>query len=248
MDASKGTIEGRLWFDVAEETYNLEPNATLTFGRAAKAIVDPENPYMHRVVGRVYFDRWCWWLENSARHMPMTMIGDDDRLKTLPAGAAEPLTTAQGIVRFYAGAAGYEVAWELEVPPTSPNLDTDPDGADTVTADFGNVRLSADQRLMMTAMAEPQLRDPGRQSPLPANAEIAARCGWTLKQFDRKLDYLCRRLAESGVPGLRGRPGTEAADRRERLVRHVLHNGLITVDDLAGLDRTEPVLSEDAPC
>jgi len=248
VDGSEGTTAGRLWFDVAEETYNLGPEASLTFGRAAKAIVDPENPYMHRIVGRVYFDRWCWWLENSARHMPMTMIGNDDRLKTLPAGAAEPLTTAQGVVRFYAGAAGYEVAWELEVPPTPANRDADPEGADTVTAEFGNVRLSSDQRRMMAAMAEPQLLDPGSRSPLPANAEIATRCGWTLKQFDRKLDYLCRRLAESGVPGLRGRPGTEAADRRERLVRHVLHNGLITADDLVVLDRGEPVLADERSC
>lgn len=249
VDASRGTIAGRLTFDVAEETYHLEPEQTLTFGRAGKAIVDAENPYMHRVVGRVYVDRWTWWLQNSARHMPMSMIGDDDRIKTLPAGAAEPLTTATGAVRFYAGASGYELTWELERPPALPTAPVgESDALDGVTADFGNVRLSNNQRRMMTVMAEPRLRDPSRISQIPANGEIAARCGWTLKQFDRKLDYLCRRLADSGVPGLRGSPGTEAANRRELLVTHVVNNGLITADDLVLLDGMEPPVPEDAPC
>jgi hypothetical protein len=249
VDASKGTIAGRLSFDVAEETYHLGPSETLTFGRAGKAVVDADNPYMHRVVGRVYVDRWSWWLQNSARHMPMSMIGDDDRHKTLPAGAAEPLTTATGAVRFYAGASGYELTWELEQPPAFPaSQGCESDTLDGVTADFGNVRLSNNQRLMMAVMAEPRLRDPSRLSQIPANAEIAARCGWTLKQFDRKLDYLCRRLADSGVPGLRGNPGTEAANRRELLVAHVVNNGLITADDLALLDGTELPVSEDNSC
>lgn len=248
MDAPEGTIVDRLSVDVAEETYRLGPGETLTFGRTAKAVVDAENPYMHRSVGRLYFDRWSWWLQNVARHMPMTMIGDDDRLKTLPAGAAEPLTTTQGLIRFYAGAVGYEVAWELDRPLASPEFDDGRSESETITADFGKVVLSVDQRRMMSAMAEPRLRDPGNQSRIPASAEIASRFGWTLKQFDRKLDYLCRKLTDSGVPGLRGSPGTEAADRRERLVTHVLHNGLVTSDDLQLLDCVGTGTAEEAPC
>ncbi len=229
---SEEADENRLSFDAAEETYRLDPHETLTFGRAARAVVDADNPFMHRVVGRLYFERWAWWLHNTARHMPMTMVGDDDRFKTLPAGAAEPLTTTGGAIRFYAGATGYELTWELERPLPPPAGEDGAGVADDDTADFGNVVLTSDQRRIMTVMAEPRLRNPGLPSRLPANAEIAARFGWTLKQFDRKLDYLCRKLTDSGVPGLRGRPGTEAADRRERLVRHVLDNGLITADDL----------------
>jgi len=247
-DALERPVAGRLWFDVAEETHLLEPDESLTFGRAAKAVVDPDNPYMHRVVGRLDVDRWGWWLHNAARHMPMTMIGDDGRVKTLPAGAAEPLTTTRGEIRFYAGAIGYEVGWELDRPIVGPEPAQAADEVDAVTADFGLVQLSKNQRRLMAAMAEPQLRDPARPAHLPANAEIATRCGWTLKQFDRKLDYLCRRLADSGVPGLRGHPGTEAANRRGRLVRHVLDNGLITVDDLALLDGSVPAQPAPASC
>ncbi len=243
VDASDETIGGRLSLDAAEETYRLAPDESLTFGRAAKAVVDADNPHMHRVVGRIYFDGRCWWLHNAARHMPMSMVGDDDRSKTLPAGTAEPFTTAEGVIRFYAGATGYEMAWELERPLSPPDLEAGSHEVDVITADFGNVRLSADQRRMMTIMAEPQLREPGRPPQIPTNAEIASSCGWTLKQFDRKLDYLCRRLADSGVPGLRGHPGAEAANRRERLVRHVLDNGLITTDDLDLVDGAEPAIA-----
>ncbi|MEM7273147.1 MAG: hypothetical protein AAF547_08725 [Actinomycetota bacterium] len=240
MDLRDADTGDRLSVDAAEETHRLEPGETLTFGRAATAVLDPDNPYMHRVVGRLVFDRWSWWLHNTARHVPLTMVGDDDRLKTLPAGTAEPLTTATGKIRFYAGAQGYELAWELDGRPPGPDLAIGVEDLDDVTADFGNVVLSVDQRRMLTAMAEPDLRDPGRPTRLPPNAEIAARFGWTLKQFDRKLDYLCRKLTEGGVPGLRGRPGTEAADRRVRLVRHVLHHGLITGEDLRLLDDGRP--------
>ena len=229
---------GRLSIDAAEETYRLDTAESLTFGRAAKAVIDGDNPHMHRVVGRLYADRWSWWLHNAAKHMPMTMIGDDDRLKTLPAGTAEPLTTTRGSIRFYAGVSGYEITWEHDRPLLPQAERSGPDSGDTVTADFGHVRLSPDQRRMMTIMAESRLRDPGATN-IPANAEIAARCGWTLKQFDRKLDYLCRRVADSGVPGLRGHPGTEAANRREQLMNHVLHNGLITARDLDSLDPVE---------
>ncbi|MEM7324653.1 MAG: hypothetical protein AAF531_16300 [Actinomycetota bacterium] len=249
MDAPAETIADRLSFDVAEETYHLDPGETLTFGRAGNAVVDADNPYMHRVVGLLYFDRWGWWLRNSAKHMPMSMVGDDDRHKTLPAGAAEPLTTPRGSVRFYAGATGYELTWELSGPSAAPDSPAGlPDTIDATTADFGKVRLSDNQRTMMVVMAEQRLRRPGVPLPLPTNAEIAARCGWTLKQFDRKLDYLCRRLADSGVPGLRGNPGTEAANRRELLVMHVLHNGLITTDDLALLGGLCPSPTERASC
>lgn len=254
VDVSAQADPGRLSVDVAEETYHLESGETLTFGRAAKAVVDAANPYMHRTVGRLYVDRSCWWLQNNARHMPMSMVGDDDRVKTLPAGAAEPLTTTRGAIRFYAGVAGYEATWELDQPlsPPAPTLDDRVelvlDELDAITSDFGNVRLSSDQRCMMVAMAEPRLRDPGQTVHIPANGEIAVRCGWTLKQFDRKLDYLCRRLAETGVPGLRGRAGTEAADRRERLVRHVLNNGLITIDDLDLLDVLDRAAAQESRC
>ncbi len=61
------------------------------------------------------------------------------------------------------------------------------------------------------------------------------RLGWSKKKFDGKLDYLCRRLDELGVPGLRGDIGALAKDRRTVLVDHALAHGTISQDDLAVL-------------
>ena len=69
-----------------------------------------------------------------------------------------------------------------------------------------------------------------------ALGQVAGRLGWSAKKLDRKLDYLCRRLTERGVRGLRGQPGDEAVDRRQRLVDHVVLAGLVTSLDLELLD------------
>jgi hypothetical protein len=86
---------------------------------------------------------------------------------------------------------------------------------------------------MLALFAEPRLRDPGRTDPaLPTNLDVAHRLGWSLKKLDRKLDYLCSRLSDAGVRGLRGSRGGEAHDRRRLLVDHVVNVGLITANDL----------------
>ena len=73
--------------------------------------------------------------------------------------------------------------------------------------------------------------------PIIANRQGAARLGWSLPKFNRKLDHLCEKLHRAGVAGLHGGLGTGAADRRRRLVDHALEARLVTTDDLALLDR-----------
>jgi hypothetical protein len=65
---------------------------------------------------------------------------------------------------------------------------------------------------------------------------MANRLGWSTKKFDRKLDYLCARLSEQGVRGLRGERGIEATARRLTLVDHAIRNGLVTSADLHLVD------------
>jgi hypothetical protein len=70
---------------------------------------------------------------------------------------------------------------------------------------------------------------------MPANREVAHRLGWTITKFNRKLDYLCRRLAESGVEGAFGDSGDLATNRRQVLVEHAVARRLVTVADLDDL-------------
>ena len=87
--------------------------------------------------------------------------------------------------------------------------------------------------MLLVSLAEQRLRDPAAdRTSVPSNAEIAHRLGWSTKKFDRKLDYICAKLTEHGVKGLRGGKGIEATTRRLNLVEHAVRNGLVTTADL----------------
>ena len=116
------------------------------------------------------------------------------------------------------------------MPPVSVD-----DGSETLeaTTQFGVVNLNPEQHQMLVVLAEKSLIDStAPTSDLPANAAVAHRLGWSAKKLDRKLDYLCARLASEGVRGLRGEKGFEAIDRRSRLVEHALSSGMVTAADL----------------
>ena len=76
-------------------------------------------------------------------------------------------------------------------------------------------------------------------SQLPSSAAAAARLGWPLTTFNRKLDNVCEKLDRIGVKGLRGGPGALATNRRARLVEYAVASRLVTADDLPLLDLTD---------
>ena len=86
----------------------------------------------------------------------------------------------------------------------------------------------AEQRLLLVALAEAQLRDPSAVLDLPTNRQIAASLGWTITKYNRKLDGLCVKFAAHGVSGLRGSTRSRATapaprrprSRRVRLADH----------------------------
>ena len=75
---------------------------------------------------------------------------------------------------------------------------------------------------------------------LPTNRQIAARLGWTITKYNRKLDWLCQKYASAGVSGLRGSSDLLARDRRVRLVEHALDTGVVTAADLSRLPGARP--------
>jgi hypothetical protein len=219
-----------------DETYPLEAGATFTFGREGDLVVDDANPFMHRTVGALTERNALWTLTNLGRTTELHLVGSSGKRAQIPPGGSEALLDDIVDVRFTAGPSTYEFRISLtEIPEITP---TDlPLTGETATTDFGVVALNDDQRRMLAAFAEPRLRDPSRPaSDIPANAAVAARLGWSGKKLDRKLDYLCRRLTEKGVRGLRGHIGDEAVDRRQHLVEHVLLARMVTIEDLDLID------------
>ncbi len=210
------------------------PADVVTFGRSADIEMDDANQYMHRIVGTFFFKDNVWWIANNSRHGQVTLIGSTGRLTRLPPEAVSALTEPTGVVRFDAGPSTYELGWTLpgQNPLMPPMVDADL-GAHDATSQFGVVPLNDEQRLLLVALSERCLRDSSASAAdLAPNASIAHRLGWSSKKLDRKLDYLCARLAAEGVRGLRGEKGFEAVDRRSRLVEHVISAGMVRESDI----------------
>jgi hypothetical protein len=110
------------------------------------------------------------------------------------------------------------------------------DGDSTI----GDVPLTLSQKQLLVALAEPLLRRDGTgMSALPSSADAAARLGWTVTRFNRKLDNVCDKFDRIGVPGMRGGVGGSATNRRARLVEHVIASRLVGKADLPLLDVTD---------
>ncbi|MEM9033640.1 MAG: hypothetical protein AAGD18_03520 [Actinomycetota bacterium] len=218
-----------------DESYPVDADAAFTFGRHGDLIIDDANPYMHRTVGAIARSEGLWTLRNLGRTSELHLLGSSGKRSQIPPDGVEALLDDTIDVRFTAGPSTYEFRIRLVEPPELelPGL---PDAGATATSEFGVVALNDEQRRMLAAFAAPRLLDPASEE-VPANAAVAGRLGWSGKKLDRKLDYLCRRLTEHGVRGLRGQIGEEAVDRRRRLVDHAILARLVTTDDLGALDR-----------
>jgi hypothetical protein len=225
---------GRLILEFCGDVHELSPGEVLTFGRSADLVLD-DNPYLHRVVGRIDHRGGTWWLHNCGRTVALTvhdLVGSSSA--TVGPGSGLALIWGRFRLGFRAGPVPYELDGVLEEHERLEDLLGPGAASSTVTLEWGRVELNDDQRALLLVMCEHRLRRPwDRTTPPPANRQVAARLGWSLAKFNRKLDHLCEKLARSGVPGVHGDLGLLAADRRSVLVDHAVSVGLVTVDDLA---------------
>ena len=218
----------------------LSPGEDLTFGRAADLVVD-ENRYLHRVLGRFSSTAGWWWLTNLGSSIPVTISdAKSPSFTKLAPGATTVISFDSASVSFEAGGATYELLVDVLRDESVDAADADEDDDDEqdtgwsaeVTTTASSLPMSSEQRLLLVALAEAQLRDPSAVLDLPTNRQIAACLGWTITKYNRKLDGLCVKFAAHGVSGLRGSTDALARDRRLRLVDHVVHAGVVTADDL----------------
>ena len=95
--------------------------------------------------------------------------------------------------------------------------------------------------MLILALAENTLRRAGSGvSELPSNTTAAARLGWPITTFNRKLDNVCDKFSRSGVKGLRGDSERLATSRRARLVEYAVAARIVRSDQLHLLDATDP--------
>ena len=221
--------------DFAGALHTPDPAAPFTLGREADLVLDADNGFLHRRFLALTFSGGLWWLSNVGGRLTATVTDAAGTLQaTLAPGASLPLVFGHTIVWFTAGATTYEVEFRLEGSPFQPAATLPAvDGSATM----GRVSLTPAQRLLIVALCEDALRRGNRgPSSIPTSAAAAARLGWPITRFNRKLDNVCDRLAAHGVRGLHGGPERLASDRKARLVEHALSVRLVTSDDLALLD------------
>lgn len=218
------------------ELIEVEGDSTFSIGRDADLVVD-DNPYLHRRFLELSWHDGLWWLANVGGQLAATLSTEEARLQAwLAPGTHLPVVFPVTAVRFTAGRTSYELTLYISAPPFTGVTPTRAAGADMATT-LGQIALTLDQRLLIVAIAEPVLRsDLARSVDLPSSAEAAARLGWPITKFNRKLDNVCQKLKKAGVQGLHGDSERLASGRRARLVEYAMAVRLVTTADLTLLE------------
>ncbi len=214
------------------EWFAIDPAEPFYIGREGALEID-DNPYLHRRFLRITHIDDLWWIDNVGSRLSATLADRDGNTQAwLAPGARLPLVYAATTILFTAGPTTYEVNL-LNPDPTFAPVKAEPTHVGDTT--IGPVALTASQHLLVLALAEPVLSGRGTAS-IPTSARAAARLGWALTKFNRKLDNVCDKLDRNGVRGLRGGPQKLAVNRRARLVEHAVASRIVSTDQLPALD------------
>lgn len=223
------------------EWYTVEAGSTFTIGRESDLTID-DNPYLHRTFLTLSSEFGLWWLANVGQLLSATVSDATGSVQSWVApGAKLPLVFKTVHVMFSAGATTYDFTVHAEEDFYNTSLTAAPvDGGTTILP----VTLTTSQRLLIVALAEHVLSQPSAgRATVPSSAEAAARLGWSMTTFNRKLDNVCEKLDKIGVDGLRGGRGRLAVNRRARLVEYAVATRLVSVDDLALLEGDDSVVA-----
>lgn len=211
------------------EWYEIAPGERFTVGRDADLVLD-DNPDLDARLLVLHDEHGLWWISSTATSRVVQVSDPSGRVTTdLEPGSRVPVVFEPAHVVLTAGRTTYEFAIHGELPysaaATSAELRTDR---------IDLPRLTPNQRLLLVVLCERALRNPSHaRADFPTSAEAAARLGWSLTAFNRKLDNVCDRLDRAGVAGLRGGRGNLATRRRVRLIEYALASRLVTAEDLA---------------
>lgn len=212
------------------DEYIVEPDRSFTIGRDSDLVID-DNPYLHRHFLRIAADGGLWWIFNVGSQLSATVTDSSGQVQAwLAPGARLPLVFEAVHVLFSAGSTTYDFSIRLAEEYYGPaGAALGVVGGTTLEP----IPLTSSQRLLIVALAENVLEQsvPGR-GQIPSSADAAARLGWSMTTFNRKLDNVCEKLDRLGVEGVRGGRDKLATNRRARLVEYSVSTRLVTKDDV----------------
>ncbi|WP_194949855.1 hypothetical protein [Actinomyces trachealis] len=225
-----------LVLDFSGEIHRIGPDDTFVIGRGGDLDID-DNPYLHRRFLVLARAEGLWWVANEGTRLSATLTDGDGLVQSrIAPGARMPLVFPRIILTFSAGPTTYEI----DLISAGEDHFTVVEGRQSGngTATIGVTPMTPSQLLLVLALAEPVLRRAGTgAAEIPSSNAAAARLGWPITKFNRKLDNVCEKLDRVGVRGLRGgRVGGAASNRRTALVEHAVATLMVTADDLYKLD------------
>jgi len=220
------------------EEYRVGPDSPLVIGREGGLAID-DNPYLHRRFLRISAEDDLVWLANVGSQLAATVADDAGLMQAwLRPGARIPVVFPRTAVWFTAGPTTYEFDIVLTEARFQRAVQQELVQGETTV---GRMSFTPDQKLLILALAEHVLRRGDRGAgAIPSSADAAARLGWTVTKFNRKLDNVCDKLSRSGIRGLHGDAERLATSRRARLVEYALAAQFVTAADLALLDAVRP--------
>ncbi|WP_128773064.1 hypothetical protein [Actinomyces oricola] len=225
-----------LVLDFSGEVHRIPPDKSFVIGRGGDLDID-DNPYLHRRFLALSRDNGLWWVSNEGSRLSATLTDGDGLVQSrLAPGARIPLVFPRVILTFSAGPTTYEINLITSGEDHFAGITGTQQSSGQTT--IGVTPMTRTQLLLVLALAEPVLRRAGTgAAEIPSSAAAAARLGWPLTKFNRKLDNVCEKLDRVGVRGLRGgRAAGAASNRRTALVEHAVSTLMVTAEDLPMLD------------
>ena len=225
-----------LVLDFSGEIYRVAPADTFVIGRGGDLDID-DNPYLHRRFLVFAHSENLWWIANEGSRLSATLTDGEGLVQSrLAPGARMPLVFPRVILTFSAGPTTYEINLITSGEDRFSGIDGVRQSSGQTT--IGVTPMTRSQLLLVLALSEPVLKRAGTgAAEIPSSAAAAARLGWPLTKFNRKLDNVCEKLDRVGVRGLRGgRVAGAASNRRTALVEHAVSTLMVTAEDLYMLD------------
>lgn len=233
VGAADAPIDGALILDFGGRRVRIAPGETFVVGRGTQLSID-DNPYVHRRFLEIAQREGIWWLSNVGATLTASVSSADGLAQSwLIPGSSMPLVFGSTTVMFTAGAITYEFSLAAETPFYEVSTAWNAGAAEGVAE-----LLSPMQRILLTALAEPLLRQGTTGSAQLRSAEdVATRLGWPTAKLERRLGSLCDKFARLGVRGVeRQGEGALPASQRARLVEHAVGARIVTTQDLELLD------------
>jgi len=234
IERSSGDAQRALLLDFGGHRERISAGEPFVIGRAADLSI-ADNPYVHRRFLEIAERDGMWWLTNVGSGLTASVASADGLAQSwLAPGATMPLVFSTTTVMFTAGETTYEIALTADSPYYEVTASWRPGADSEGVAGL----LSPVQRILLTALAEPMLRQGVEGAvQLPSMEQVATRLGWSLEKTERRVGILCSKFARLGIRGLeRNAEGELLASARSRIVEHAVGARIVTREDLELLD------------